>query len=70
MSYCQTINTLSAFVSCMTTSKIVATVFDTLYISVLFCPLQTKKSLPVYPYKESLIEAIREHQVKDIQGKG
>ena len=28
--------------------------------------MQTKKSLPVYPYKESLIEAIREHQVENI----
>lgn len=31
--------------------------------TVCFC-LQTKKSLPVYPYKEALIQAIREHQVK------
>ena len=54
----------------MTTWQIVSTVFDTIYISVLFCPLQTKKSLPVYPYKESLIEAIREHQVRNILGKG
>lgn len=29
---------------------------------------ETKKSLPVYPYKESLIEAIREHQVLIIEG--
>jgi len=28
---------------------------------------ETKKSLPVYPYKESLIEAIREHQVENIR---
>lgn len=29
---------------------------------------ETKKSLPVYPYKGSLIEAIREHQVLIIEG--
>lgn len=29
---------------------------------------ETKKSLPVYPYRESLIEAIREHQVIIIEG--
>ena len=37
------------------------------FTSVLFCPLQTKKGLPVYSHKESLIEAIRENQVKTIQ---
>ena len=25
--------------------------------------LQTRKSLPVYPYREDLIQAIRDHQV-------
>jgi pre-mRNA-splicing factor ATP-dependent RNA helicase DHX16 len=29
---------------------------------------ETQKSLPIYPFKEDLIAAIREHQVKSSSG--